>query len=855
MVGGFDSVTDNLEGTGADSSMEQGAIDLDTVPTDVAFESDDIVCDCGNVLSEGETVCQVCGSEIQPAEELPEPSEADIDVSDLAEDDEPQVWDANFEYEDEKSDFSVDEDDNKDSWNIFEGNFALNIFSGLVSGLLGLYFAVALSLLAAGQENVHSFMPYVLSASLTGMVVATIVFSFQSRIPFALAGPETILAAIFFLLLGDIYKDMDGVFSPGDIMVTILATIAIVSFIAGAMLWLTGKIKTAEHIRFIPIQIIGGVIGGIGVYVLFGTLDWIGPLSADWSNLPLAVGQSLMAMVPLESLFMMGPSIVFGFILFLGLRKVKNSLFLIGVLLASSAVGYAAGIWGTGAGMRSLAEPLPHLEGGIPLFPAQSILIGFDNIQWLVIKNNSLYIGGLLVLMFLTNMLRVTGLEMVQGRESDLNGEFRGLGLTNMVTGLCGGMVSNISYGRSAGASAVGAQGPISGIIAGLVCAAGFYFIEDLLPLVPRFVPEGLLIFSGFTLIRDWVFKSRTAFTSRKDIWMLWLTFFITVGLGVLVGIGFGVALAFIVTVSRTSKGGAVRNILSGANHRSNVDRAPAQQRTLKEFGDHIHIMRLQGFLSLGAMTGLLKSIQSRLEDREKLPVEYLLLDFKLVSGIASSAGIGFDKLRSMVDEYGFDLLITSAPLELEEHLSRGGHVGDDEGAFKVFFNLDYALEWCENHVLDAENMLEMKQLALPELLEPVFPEPRYIPALMKVLKRLQFNKGQAVFRQGDRSDAMYFVESGKLDVELELEGGKLLRLKKIGAGAVFGEMGIYTLAPRSATIRAAEKCVVYMMTTEKLDAVEKRAPMLVTAVNRYLINMLSERLGDANAKVRDLMG
>ena len=144
--------------------------------------------------------------------------------------------------------------------------------------------------------------------------------------------------------------------------------------------------------------------------------------------------------------------------------------------------------------------------------------------------------------------------------------------------------------------------------------------------------------------------------------------------------------------------------------------------------------------------------------------------------------------------------------------------------------------------------------MALPELLAPVFPEPKYIPALMKILKRVDVDKGDAVFRQGDASDSMYFVESGRLDVELELEGGKLLRLKKVGPGAVFGEMGIYTNAPRSATVRAAEKCVLYAMNMKTLDAVGARAPQLVTAVNRYLVNMLSDRLGDANVKVRDLM-
>jgi SulP family sulfate permease len=124
----------------------------------------------------------------------------------------------------------------------------------------------------------------------------------------------------------------------------------------------------------------------------------------------------------------------------------------------------------------------------------------------------------------------------------------------------------------------------------------------------------------------------------------------------------------------------------------------------------------------------------------------------------------------------------------------------------------------------------------------------------MKVLKREVVQAGEAVFRQGDSSDAMYFVESGRLDVELEMPDGRILRLKKVGPGAVFGEMGIYTLSPRSATIRAAEKCVLYRMTRSKLDAVEARVPRLVTAINRFLVNLLSDRLADSNARVRELM-
>ena len=81
--------------------------------------------------------------------------------------------------------------------------------------------------------------------------------------------------------------------------------------------------------------------------------------------------------------------------------------------------------------------------------------------------------------------------------------------------------------------------------------------------------------------------------------------------------------------------------------------------------------------------------------------MEYLLLDFRLVTGLASAAGIGFEKLRRLIDEYNLEIIITSAPLELENHLESSGLVGEEEGQFRAFFNLDYALEQCENNVLD----------------------------------------------------------------------------------------------------------------------------------------------------------
>lgn len=840
---------------GDDASIE--SIDLDNEDVTVELgRPDDVVCaKCGHVQAvEHAGVCSKCGAGFSSLEDIADIDESEVDVSDLAETEETQVWDARFDGDDGESEI-VEQVDDPDRWRLFRGSFSLNLYAGIVSGVLSLFFVYSLSLLASANSGTYEFLPYVIGTALTGIIVGSIFNAFFSKIPFGLVGPETVLTSVLFLFVGSMYRAM-AMESTELILPTLLAGVALSAILIGLSLLVLSKFRLGEFVRYIPLQIIGGVIGAVGIIVLLGAFDWIGRLGLDWSNSYTVVTSFANGFDAGEELRDIGPSLFFGIVLFLAMCRTKHSLFLVAMILAASGAGYAAGIWGGTDALRALADPIAFPDGPKMVYPVQVLNseFFFHNIQWAIIKANGLYIGAMVVLAILTVMYRTTRLEILRGRESDLNMEYRALGLTNMISGLCGGMPASLTYGRSCGSYASGGRGPVAGIVAGLVCAAGLCFADVVLPLIPRFVPEGLLVYAGLDLIRDWMFRTKTAFTDRSDVWLLWLTFLATLVLGILEGIGFGVALALMVTVSRASKDGVVRNVLSGSNHNSNVDRASTQKRTLKEYGDHIHIMRLQGFLFLGAMERLLKDVRIRIDDRNQLPVEYLILDFKLVSGFASAAGIGFDKLRNMVAEFDMELIITNAPLELEEHLEAIGLVGDQDGVFKSFLNLDYALEWCENRVLDEENMLELKQVTLPELLAPVFPEPKFISALMKVLKREAVKPGEAVFRQGDVSDSMFFVESGRLDVELEMEGGKILRLKKVGPGAVFGEMGIYTLAPRSATIRAAENCVLYRMTLAKLDAIESRAPRLVTAINRFLINLLSERLIDANSRVRDLM-
>ncbi len=63
---------------------------------------------------------------------------------------------------------------------------------------------------------------------------------------------------------------------------------------------------------------------------------------------------------------------------------------------------------------------------------------------------------------------------------------------------------------------------------------------------------------------------------------------------------------------------------------------------------------------------------------------------------------------------------------------------------------------------------------------------------------------GETVFRQGDFPDRLYVIGTGEVEVIREDPLHGEISLARLGAGEVFGEMGILGNTPRTATIRAA---------------------------------------------------
>lgn len=474
-------------------------------------------------------------------------------------------------------------------------------------------------------------------------------------------------------------------------------------------------------------------------------------------------------------------------------------------------------------------------------------------IQWSAFGWNKELFAAVAVVAIVPTLVRTSILEAVLARDAEPEAQLRMVGGASMLSGFLGGLPTTLSLSSSLGLRALGATGPVAGFTVGLVCLVFALFGQTVLAHIPLFVPLGILLATSLAMPVSWLLRdSKNPLTRRDDQSSGWLACFLTVALGPALGVFCCLGLALTMALARSVAAGGVKLIQSGDVFHSNVDRSPSERRILRERGGKILILRLHGFLFLGTFYSLLRTVRQRVENAGTVAPRYVLLDFGAVSGLGATALHGFRRLEHLAQENGLLLLFTSVPLEMEGHLESLGYaMSDDADLCRVYLNLDYALESCEDLILAEAGGLEQRQDTLEELLAATFPEPKLVPTLMKCLERMAVQKKRHVIRQGDESDSMYFLQSGKVQVELSLPGGKLLRLKKMGPGTVFGEMGLYTSAPRSASVIATEPCVLYRLSAERFKLIQDKAPQLAAAVNRFIVSFLAERLAEENAKTR----
>ncbi|MFA5284924.1 MAG: ATP-binding protein [Smithellaceae bacterium] len=111
---------------------------------------------------------------------------------------------------------------------------------------------------------------------------------------------------------------------------------------------------------------------------------------------------------------------------------------------------------------------------------------------------------------------------------------------------------------------------------------------------------------------------------------------------------------------------------------------------------------------------------------------------------------------------------------------------------------------------------------------------------------------GDVLFRQGDASDAVFYVLSGNLTVHASEGASDPLQINTIETGGVVGELGAITRHPRSATLIAASRVLLSCIPTSDFRALLADSLSLVEAMtltNReHLITADMARIQYGNA-------
>ncbi|MCX4243495.1 cyclic nucleotide-binding domain-containing protein [Paraliomyxa miuraensis] len=106
-----------------------------------------------------------------------------------------------------------------------------------------------------------------------------------------------------------------------------------------------------------------------------------------------------------------------------------------------------------------------------------------------------------------------------------------------------------------------------------------------------------------------------------------------------------------------------------------------------------------------------------------------------------------------------------------------------------------------------------------------------------RVLRRRALVKDEVLFRQGEVADAVFFVVSGRIGVDVRLPGGRVSRLARLGPGSVVGEFGF--MEPRhrrTGTVVAVEPTALLVMLRRDLDALcRHHHPASLTILQRLM--------------------
>jgi sulfate permease, SulP family len=252
--------------------------------------------------------------------------------------------------------------------------------------------------------------------------------------------------------------------------------------------------------------------------------------------------------------------------------------------------------------------------------------------------------------------------------------------------------------------------------------------------------------------------------------------------------------------------------------------------------------MALQSYLFFGSANRLYQHVKALLERHPKC--RFLIFDFRLVTGIDSSATHSFLQIKEAAAASGARIVLANLMPELAKAFRAVRFVSDD---IVTASDLDRALESCEQAVIEAHQQAGDDIGSFRTWLTEALGNPQFAEHLAGYCQRREVQSGEIIARQGEVANAMHFILDGRIGIIVGVAEQRTMRVRSLGRHTTIGEMGLITHRVRSATIQAEAASVLYELTAASYERMKADHPELSQALLGYIVAVLAERLNFAN--------
>jgi sulfate permease, SulP family len=713
---------------------------------------------------------------------------------------------------------------------------ALNdILGGTAASVLTAAYGLSYSLLIfAGPLS-----PYLSSGVATTFISSAIlgtVLALRGSFSFGIAAPETSTAAMTAILASSLVEHMAEGNPSAPTLDAVLITFGLASITTGIVLCVCGMTRLGRAIRYVPYPVVGGFLGATGCLIVLGAFRVITGLS-----LHLATFEQLTSA-------MMGYELAAACAMALGLYLTWHrsrtpfglpAILIIGTLAAHVMFRLAGVSPGEAQALGWTFQPPPQVSLFLPWSPH-----AIAHYPWTELPDLA---GNIIAVIFVTastTLFNTAGIEVAVSREADLERELNTTGIANMLSGLFGGYTGCISVSRTVLNFSAGGSGRLSGLTAAAISALLLLLAPSLLGFMPKFVLGGLLIYLGADTMYRWIVRSRHRLSNLEYLSLLAIIVII-LKWGFIAGILIGVVIGCTTFAFSAARINSIKFGFSGSDYRSSLDRSREDQALLATHGSKIQGLNLQSYLFFGSANRLYQHVKTLLAEHPEC--RFLLFDFKLVTGIDSSAAYSFAQIKRAALERGIKLVLVHLPAGTEKTLRSSEFI---TGEVSIVPELDHALEWCENEIIAQHQDHTHEAADLRGWFARIVGNDEDAAELVQRCERLEVEAGHVIVRAGDPADSMHFILDGRVGVMVTHDHGATTRVRSLGRYTTIGEMGLVLKAPRIATIQAELQSTLYVLSADQFETIKRDKPVLGQELLTYFMSVMAERLIFANRMI-----